>query len=186
VRGLSFLDTLERVKWLALFGVLKWRRCKLLSKKCWHWLMWWKFELHKFSGWRKDNFSNLDFLFLPCLLTKRVDHRSCWNRNLSKWCKNFDFWIVDLCRCVAWCWEGCPVWEAIENITLFLRRIFWAFHYCLVFSIIWVLQDCWDEVRKFKLMLCIITIKNQRTVCKQLLLAFLFPALVSAKDEYEQ
>ncbi len=71
------------------------------------------------------------------------------------------------------------------------RRIFWAFHsFFSVSSIIWVLQDCWGEVRKYQLMLCVITIKNQRTVFELSLFAsnssFFLSVLVSAKDEYVQ
>ncbi len=69
------------------------------------------------------------------------------------------------------------------------RRIFWAFHCFSASSIIWVLQDCWGEVRKCQLMLCVMTIGNQRTVFGQSLFAsklFFFTVLVSAKDEYEQ
>ena len=69
------------------------------------------------------------------------------------------------------------------------RRIFWAFHCFPASSIIWVLQDCWGGVRKCQLMLCVLTIENQRTVFGQSLFAsklFFFTVLVSAKDEYEQ
>ena len=49
---------------------------------------------------------------------------------------------------------------------------------------------CWGEVRKCQLMLCVLTIENQRTVFGQSLFAsklfFFFTVLVSAKDEYEQ
>ncbi len=35
---------------------------------------------------------------------KWVNHQSCQIQSLkSRWCKNFDFWIVDPCRFVAWC-----------------------------------------------------------------------------------
>ncbi len=56
-------------------------------------------------------------------------------------------------------------------------------------SVIWVLQDCWDEVLRCQLMLCVITIENKRTVFEQSPLAsvsFLSSVLVSARDKYEQ
>ena len=48
---------------------------------------------------------------------------------------------------------------------------------------------CWGEIRKCQLMLCVLTIENQRTAFGQSLFAskfFFFTVLVSAKDEYEQ
>ncbi len=84
---------------------------------------------------------------------------------------------------------GCSLFVGCTNRG---RRIFWAF-YCFFFSvssIIWVLQDCWGAVRKCQLMLCVLTIENQRTMFGQSLFAsklfFFFAVLVSAKDEYEQ
>ena len=58
-------------------------------------------------------------------------------------------------------------------------------------SIIWMLQDCWGEVRKCQLMLRFLTIERQKTMFGRSLFAaklffFFFTALVSAKDEYEQ
>ena len=57
-------------------------------------------------------------------------------------------------------------------------------------SIIWMLQDCWGEVRKCQLMLRVLTIGRQKTMFGRSLFAsklfFFFTALVSAKDEYEQ
>ncbi len=93
--------------------------------------------------------------------------------------------------------KNCSWVKTVEQVVVLFvgctnlgRRIFWAFHYFSVSSIIWVLQDCWGEVRKCQLMLCVITIENQRTVFGQSLFAskllFFFTVLVSAKDEYEQ
>ena len=114
-------------------------------------------------------------------------------------CKTDNWWIIFLLLLPAWKGRGEKLFlnSTIEQVVVLFvgctnpgRRIFWAFHCFSVPSIIWVLQDCWGEVRKCQLMLCVVTIENQRTVFGQSLFAsklfFFFTVLVSAKDEYEQ
>ena len=91
--------------------------------------------------------------------------------------------------------KNCFLNPTIEQVVV-IRRLYksrkknlLSFSLFSASSIIWMLQDCWGEVRKCQLMLCVLTIENQGTMFGQSLFAskfFFFTMLVSAKDEYEQ
>ena len=92
--------------------------------------------------------------------------------------------------------KNCFLNPTIEQVVV-IRRLYksrkknlLSFSLFSASSIIWMLQDCWGEVRKCQLMLRVLTIGRQKTMFGQSLFAaklfFFFTALVSAKDEYEQ
>ena len=93
--------------------------------------------------------------------------------------------------------KNCFLNPTIEQVVV-IRRLYksrkknlLSFSLFSASSIIWMLQDCWGEVRKCQLMLRFLTIEKQRTMFGRSLFAsklffFFFTALVSAKDEYEQ
>ena len=91
--------------------------------------------------------------------------------------------------------KNCFLNPTIEQVVV-IRRLYksrkknlLSFSLFTASSIIWMLQDCWGEVRECQLMLRFLTIERQKIMFGRSLFAskfFFFTVLVSAKDEYEQ